>query len=86
MTRRTKKVKEKGKIRFSEYFKKLKEGDKVAIVRELSVSASFPQNIQGRTGVVEERRGRAYIVKINDYNQEKRFIIEPIHLKKIKTI
>ena len=86
MTRRTKKVKEKGKIRFSEYFKKLKEGYKVAIVRELSVSASFPQNIQGRTGVVEERRGRAYIVKINDYNQEKRFIIEPIHLKKIKTI
>ena len=86
MTRRTKKVKEKGKIRFSEYFKKLKEGDKVAIVRELSVSASFPQNIQGRTGVVEERRGRAYIDIINDYNQEKRFIIEPIHLKKIKTI
>jgi len=40
--------------------------------------------MQGKTGVVESRRGKAYIVKIKDNKQEKRYIIPAIHLKKIK--
>lgn len=79
-----KQVREKGKIRLSVYFQELKEGDKVAIVREHSVRSSFPIRMQGKTGVVESRRGKAYIVKIKDNKQEKRYIIEAIHLKKIK--
>jgi ribosomal protein L21E len=39
--------------------------------------------LRGRTGVVEKKRGRAYMVKLKDQNKEKRFLIEPIHLKKI---
>ena len=39
-------LRERSKIRFSEYFKKLKEGDKVAVVREKSVSCNFPKRIQ----------------------------------------
>lgn len=77
-------IREKGKIKLSEYFKSLKPGDRVAIVRERSVKASFPERIIGDTGVIEEQRGKAYIVKLKDYNQEKRFIIQAIHLKKIK--
>jgi len=41
--------------------------------------------MQGRTGVIEGKRGKCYIVKIKDYAQEKRFIIHPVHLKKLKT-
>lgn len=75
---------EKGKIRLSRWFQEFKEGDKVAVVRELSVQAGFPSRIQGRTGEIRGKRGKAYIVAIKDYNQEKTFIIGPIHLKRLK--
>ena len=77
-------MREKGKIQLSKYFQNLKEGDRVAIVREASLPANFLGSLQGRTGVIEGRRGKAYIVKLKDYNQEKRYIVEAIHLKKIK--
>ena len=78
-----KKIREKGKVRLSEYFKNLKKGEKVCIVREASQKASFPKRIIGNTGIIESARGKAYIVKLNDYNQEKRYIIQAIHLKRI---
>ena len=78
-----KKIRTRGKIQLSRYFQNLKEGDNVSIVRDLSVEFSFPERMQGRTGTVVEKRGRAYVVKIMDHDKEKKFIIEPIHLKKI---
>ncbi|KKL64656.1 hypothetical protein LCGC14_2162830 [marine sediment metagenome] len=79
-----KKVRTRGKIRLSRYFQEMKKGDFVAIVREPSVQSSFPVRIQGRTGKVESRRGKAYMINLRDQNKEKKFLIEPIHLKKIK--
>ena len=81
-----KKVRTKGKISFSRYFQDFKEGDIVSVVRELAIKASFPERLQGRTGVIESKRGKVYFVKIKDKNKEKKFLIEPIHLKKIKHI
>lgn len=78
-----KKIRAKGKIQLSRYFQNLKEGDNVAVVKDFSIASSFPSRLQGRTGVVSEKRGRSYIVKIMDQNKEKKFIIEPIHLKKV---
>ena len=80
-----KNIRSKGKLSFSEYFKELKEGDSVAVIKELSVTSNFPKRMQGRSGVVESKRGKAYVIKIKDLNKEKRFLIEPIHLKKSKT-
>jgi large subunit ribosomal protein L21e len=82
---RKKKLRTRGKLQFSRYFQELEKGDFVAIVREPAVQASFPVRIQGKTGSVEDRRGRAYVVKIKDKNKEKKFLIEAIHLKKMKT-
>ena len=79
-----KKVRERGKIRLGEYFKKFKKGENVAVKRELGVKSSFPNRIQGKTGKIAEKRGKSYIVKIKDLGQEKKFIIHPVHLKKIK--
>jgi len=81
-----KKSRKKGKISFNRYFQKLKEGEIVAVVREISLRPRFPQRLQGRTGTIAEKRGKAYLVKINDKNKEKSYLIEPIHLRKIKTI
>ncbi len=80
-----KKVRTRGKFSFSKYFQEFKEGDSVAIVSEASVNKNFPKRMQGRTGLVQERRGKVYIVNVKDQNKEKQFLIEPIHLKKIKT-
>ena len=81
-----KKTRTRGKLQLSKYFQKLEKGDSVAVVREASVKSSFPTRLQGRTGLVESKRGKAYIIKIKDQAKEKRFLIEPIHLKKIKQI
>jgi|TARA_Y100000310_G_scaffold316961_1_gene369303 large subunit ribosomal protein L21e len=79
-----KKIREKGKIPFSKYFQEFENGEAVAVVREPSINANFSQRLQGRTGIIEGKRGKAYMVKINDLKKEKKFLIEPIHLKKIK--
>jgi len=83
MTKR-KPIRTRGKLQLSKYFQELKGGDSVAIVREPAVQSSFPERLQGLTGVVESARGSSYVVKVKDKNKEKRFVIEPIHLKKIK--
>ncbi len=79
-------IRTRGKLQLSKYFQKLKEGDYVAISREKAVASSFPHRIQGNTGVVEGKRGKAYIIKVREGNKDKTRLIEPIHLKKIKQI
>ena len=79
----SKSIRTKGKLQLSRYFQEFNPGDKAAVVIEKSLAMNFPTNIQGRTGVIESRRGKSYIVKINDQKKEKKFLIEPIHLKKI---
>ena len=79
-----KSIRTRGKLQFSKYFQNLKKGDFVAIVEDRAVDSVFPKRLQGRTGVVEGKRGRSYIIKIKDIEKEKNLIIAPIHLKKIK--
>jgi large subunit ribosomal protein L21e len=82
-----KRIRTKGKFSFMKYFQKFSSGDSVAIVRELSLQTpGFPKRIQGRTGKIVEKRGRSYVVKIKDFNLEKKYSVYPIHLKKIKEI
>lgn len=76
--------KNKGKIQLSLYFQELKKGDKVAIIREHALGPKFPKSIQGKTGVVDGQRGKAYIVKMLDGNLEKSYIVKGADLKKLK--
>jgi ribosomal protein L21E len=79
-----KKVRTRGKLQLSRWFQELKKGDFVAVTKEPSVNSNFPARLQGRTGVIEDRKGKVYLIKIKDQDKEKKFLIEPIHLKKIK--
>ena len=83
---RRKSVRTRGKFQLSKYFQKLKIGESVAVLRERAVRINFPERLQGRTGKVEAKRGKSYMVKIKDQTKEKSFLIEPIHLKKIKNV
>ena len=75
---------EHGKIQLSRYFQDFKQGERVAVVRELAKTPKFPKQLQGRSGVIESKRGNSYIVRIKDLNKEKSYIIHPVHLKKLK--
>ena len=80
-----KSVREKGKLSFMRFFQKFKPGDRVAVVRELSIKFGYPKRLQGRTGSVISKRGSAYYIEISDFNKPKRYLIKPIHLKKIES-
>lgn len=79
-------MKERGKLPFTKFFQKFKAGDSVAVARELSVPFGYSNRIQGRTGKVIGPRGAAYYVEIKDFNKPKKYIIKPVHLKKIQDI
>ena len=79
-----KKLRDKGKIKLSRYFQKLKQGETVAVIRELAMQPKFPKKLQGRSGKITGKRGKSYIVSINDLNKQKTYIIHPVHLKKLK--
>ena len=81
MVHKGKKIREKGKIRFSGYFKKIKDGAKVAIVTDVGVRAAFPNRIKGMSGNVIGSRGKFKLVQIKDGGKMKTFIIHPVHLK-----
>lgn len=76
--------KNKGKIKLSRYFQDFEKGERVAVIRELALQPRFPQKLQGRTGIIEGKRGSSYILKIKDLNKEKIYIIHPVHLMRLK--
>lgn len=78
-----KSIRAKGKLSLSIYFRDLKLGDFVSIVKEKSLASSFPTRLQGRTGVIEGKRGNSYMVRVKDQAKEKKFLMNPIHLRKI---
>ena len=81
-----KSIRSRGKLSLSKYFQKLEEGDNVAVIIESSMQPKFPKKLQGKTGVIESQRGKTFVVKIKDQAKTKKFLIDPIHLKKIKTL
>lgn len=81
---RSKPIYERGKIPFTSYLQVFKAGDRVALVKNPSFKTGFPPRMQGRSGVVVESRGRAYVVNVADLGMPKQYVIKPIHLKKIQ--
>ncbi|MBU1136583.1 MAG: 50S ribosomal protein L21e [Nanoarchaeota archaeon] len=80
---KSKKIREKGKLKLGRIFQELNNGDRVAVIRDLSEEGNFPERIQGETGIIDGKQGKAYIVKISVSNKERLFIIKPNHLKKL---
>ena len=81
-----KRLKEKGKVSFTKFFQDFKEGDSVAVVRDLGFKFGYLNRIQGRTGKVIEKRGSAYYIEVKELNKPKKYLLRPVHLKKIEAI
>lgn len=75
---------QKGKFSFTSFFQKFQPGDSVAVVVELAQPFAYSKRLQGKTGKIVEKRGSSYYVEIKDFNKSKKYLIKPIHLKKIK--
>ncbi len=83
MARRGKRVREKGKLKLSSYFKKIDDDADVALVTDAGIRASFPKRLKGMSGKVCGSRGKFKLVKIKDGDKLKTFIIHPVHLRKL---
>ena len=81
-----KRLRQKGKIQMSKYFQKFNAGDSVAVSKDLTVPFGYGNKIHGRTGKVVAKRGSAYYIEVNDLNKPKRYLLKPIHLRKIEDI
>lgn len=79
-----KRIRDKRRIKLSQYFQELKPGDKVCLVENLSFRAPFHRRMQGRTAEVIAKQGGAYIVRLLNGKTYKKLTINPIHLKKLK--
>ncbi len=78
-----KRTESRGRPGLSKLFREFNTGDAVAVIKEPSVDSRFPLRLQGSTGIVTEKRGKAYEVKIYTQDKKKTFLIEPIHLRRI---
>ena len=77
---------DRGKFSFSRYFQSFKQGEKVAVVKELGVPFAYSHRLQGRTGTIIAKRGASYYLDVPDLGKSKKYLIKPIHLKRLQTI
>jgi large subunit ribosomal protein L21e len=80
-TRRKLKKSHRHKFKVTPYLKEFKVNDKVTIKLDPSSHKGMPfPKFKGKTGVVVEKRGNAYIVQIRIGNMLKKVISRPEHL------
>lgn len=81
----SKRARERGLPPVSRVIQDFSPGSRVAIVLDPSVVKGQPHSrYHGMTGVISERRGRAYIVEVQDGGLIKRIISRPEHLKVVR--
>ncbi len=72
-----KKLMSKKKVGLTRYLQEFKEGERVHLVIDPSSRKIPHPRFHGKTGVVKGRRGRAYIVAV----ENKILLVRPEHLK-----
>lgn len=66
----------------NDYIKKFEIGDKVAIVPKGNTRDIPHPRYRGRIGIITEKRGSAYVVKVRIMSAERTLIVPVIHLEK----
>lgn len=77
-------LKKKGKISIKRFLQVFKEGERVILKAEPGYQkAMFFPRFYGKVGIVGEKKGRCYEVKIKDGGVEKSLIVHPVHLERV---
>ena len=78
----TKKPRERGKTGLSRILHKYEPGDKVVIRIDSSAHKGMPhRRYHGKTGIITDKRGSAYVLKVSQGDATKVIIANPEHLK-----
>lgn len=78
------KPRERGKTGLSKILHEYKLGDKVVIKIDPSAHKGMPhRRYHGRHGIITDKRGRAYVLKVSQGDATKEIIACPEHLKPV---
>jgi large subunit ribosomal protein L21e len=76
---------EKGKVNIGKFLQKFEVGDKVFLsVEPAYQKGMYRPKYMGKSGVVANKKGTCYEVKITDLGKSKTLIVHPVHLIKVK--
>ncbi len=71
----------------TKFLKQYKEGQKVIIMQEPSSQKGMPHpRFRGVNGYIIGKRGKSYIIQIQDSNKQKKIISKSEHLKIIQEV
>jgi len=74
----------KGKVSIVKQLKKFEIGDKVMVKIEPMIKKNLiHRRFLNKSGVIIEKRGEAYRVRVKDLNKEKDVLVKPFHLIKL---
>lgn len=77
-----KKQREKGKTGLSKILREYSSGEKVIVKIDSGIHKGMPhRRYHGRTGVIVNKRGQAYIVNVTQGDATKQIIVRPEHLE-----
>ena len=69
---------QKGRVNISRIMHNYAEGDRVAIVLDGGQQMGMPhRRFQGRTGFIQGRQGKAWVVAVKDGNMKKTVVARP---------
>lgn len=76
---------QRGRISISRIMHEYSEGDRVAIILDGGQQMGMPhRRFQGRTGFIQKRQGKAWVVAVKDGNMQKTVVARPEHLKPLE--
>jgi len=70
------------KLSINKYIQEFEIGKKVHINFVPSSPIQHPR-FQGKTGIIKEKRGKAYVVEISDIGKSKCLTLKPEHMKNV---
>ncbi|MGM5480514.1 MAG: 50S ribosomal protein L21e [Nanobdellota archaeon] len=78
-----KNIRERGKLSQRKFFQTFEGGDKVLLHADPAYQRGmyFPR-FHGKVGIIGDKVGACYEVKIKDFSKEKTVIVHPVHLEK----
>ena len=76
---------QRGRISIARIMHEYAEGDRVAIILDGGQQMGMPhRRFQGRTGFIQGRQGKAWVVAVKDGNMQKTVAARPEHLKPLE--
>ena len=76
---------QRGRIDIARVMHQYEIGDRVAVVLNGSQQKGMPhRRFQGRTGFIQGRQGKAWVVAVKDGNMQKTVVARPEHLRPLE--